>query len=285
MPRSRVFRLLATSLLAVCLATPIAGRSAPAPRFRTIDTKAPSWYTAELHRRVMSAGDLGVPLPVDVSIPAAGVAYLGIRPGQQIIIGNLNAFSLCTSNFVFRSGSSYAIGTAGHCGSVGQPVSMIMAPRGLLNIGTIIQSTGDVGIGNDFALISIKPSLNSLVSPSMAGWGGPNGAYTASKVPLAVKHIGWGVGIGAGGTPRIGVGMVKTSNVWGMIGLINKADSGGPANSGDSKALGNITHIACCQYGVTTAVGTTITRILQIASGWSLATCAKATPWPLYGCP
>jgi hypothetical protein len=283
--RSRRSIALAVSLCLATLASPLAGRAAPPLRFRTLAAAAPAWYTPELHAQVLAAGDRGVTMPDAVNIPAAGVAFLGIRPGQQIIIGTLNSFTLCTSNFVFRNGSNYAIGTAGHCGNVGQPVTMILAPRLALNIGKVIMSTGDAGVGNDFALISIKRSLNSIVSPSMAAWGGPTRAYTSSSAPLAVKHIGWGLGIGAGGTPRIGIGTVMTSTVWGMIGVTNKGDSGGPANTGDNRALGNITHIACCQYGTHTAVGTTIARILQIAGGWTLATCKKATPWPLYGCP
>ena len=260
------------------------GRAAPAVRFRTIDSKAPSWYTPELHRKVLAAGDRGLRLPNDITMPAAGLAFLGIRPGHQILIGNLNSFSLCTSNFVFRNGSNFAIGTAGHCGNVGQPVTMVVAPRVLLSIGKIIKSTGDAGIGNDFALISIKPSLSSMVSPSMAFWGGPTQAYSGANAPLVVKHIGWGLGIGAGGTPRIGIGTVYSPPVWGMLGVITPGDSGSAANTGDNKALGNITHIACCQHGLHTVVGTSITRILSIA-GLPLATCKNATPWPLFGCP
>jgi hypothetical protein len=272
---------LAVGLLIGSLAVPFAGRSAPAQRFRTLAAKAPAWYTQELHRKVLAAGDRGVRIPDNVTVPASSLAFLGIRPGQFIILGG---GTLCTSNFVFRNGSNFAIGTAGHCGDVGDQVTMLMAPRVLVNIGTVTKSTGAGGFGNDFALISIKPSLKGIVSPSMAFWGGPTKPYTNASPPLIVKHIGWGLGVGAGGTPRTGIGTFRSPTTWAMIGAISFGDSGSAANSGDNQALGNITHIACCQFGLHTAVGTTIQRILQIA-GLPLATCKKATPWPLYGCP
>jgi hypothetical protein len=164
---------------------------------------------------------------------------------------------------------------------------MLTAPRVLVDIGTITKSTGDAGIGNDFALISIKPALNGIVSPSMAFWGGPTSPYTGPKAPTIIEHIGWGAGIGTGGTPRVGIGIYFSPTAYTFIGAITPGDSGSGANSGGHQAVGNITHIFVGIGGgqgiVHTAAGTSITRILQIA-GIPLATCGPS-PWPLYGCP
>ena len=274
-------------LTALTLAV-LGGPAAPAAtQLRAIRTPAPSWYTPELHAKIMAAGDKGVAIPKGVDIPASTAAFLGIRPGQLIILSNNNGFSLCTSNFVFHSGASQFIGTAGHCGGVGDQVSMVFLPLGLANIGQVVKSTGDAGVGNDFALISIKPSLKKYVSPSMPFWGGPTGPYTGAGAPTIIKHVGWGLGIGTGGTPRIGIGtFYNPLGAWRMVGVINLGDSGSGAEAGNGQAVGNITHISVQIGGsgfVGDAAGTAMQKILQLA-GVSLSVC-KAIPWPLYGCP
>jgi hypothetical protein len=275
------------------LAVPLAARSTPAasaPVLQKISTKAPAWYTRAVQQKVIAAGAKGYHIPSGFTMPAAaGVAFVGIRPGHLILIFSADGttISLCTSNFVFRNGANYAIGTAGHCGGVGDQVSMLTAPRVLVDIGIISKSTGDAGIGNDFALISINPALNRLVSPSMAFWGGPTAAYPGPKVPSLIKHIGWGAGIGAGGTPRVGVGIYYSPTAYTFIGVIAPGDSGSGAEAGNGQAVGNITHISVAindGRGLThTAAGTSIQRILQIA-GLPLATCSTV-PWPGYRCP
>jgi hypothetical protein len=290
--RNPRIRALAVVLSVASLAVPFAARSAPATKlvYRTISTKAPAWYTRAMQRKVIAAGARGYTLPSTVSFPtAASLAFLGIRPGQLILVFSKDGttVSLCTSNFVFRNGTGYAIGTAGHCGGVGDQVTMVTAPRLLVDIGNIVKSTGDAGPGNDFALIAIKPALNSMVSPSMAFWGGPVGRHVGSTTPLIVKHIGWGLLIGTGGTPRVGIGVsYSTAGLWRFEGVIAPGDSGSAANDGANGAIGNITHIAY-NLGQSPFVwldGTSIPRILQIA-GLRLATCPTAIPWPLYGCP
>jgi len=283
---SRRIRLLAVALLSMSLVVPLAARSTPtasAPVFQKISTKAPAWYTRAVQQKVIAAGPKGYQIPKEYSITTSSLAFLGIRPGQLILVSN---GSLCTTNFVFRDGSNYAIGTAGHCGNVGDQVTMLTAPQVLLDIGTITKSTGDAGQGNDFALISIKPALNRFVSPSMAFWGGPTAAYAGTKTPTIVKHIGWGLVIGTGGTPRVGVGVsYSTAGEWRFEGAIVNGDSGSGAIAGDNTAVGNITHIVVNsgRLPIVWFAGTSIARILNIA-GLPLATC-KAIPWPLYGCP
>jgi hypothetical protein len=284
--RTRLVGLVVV-LTALTLA-PMVSKASSEPVFVPIKAPVPAWYTHELHAKIMAAGDQGVPVPPDAAIPMSSLAFLGIRPGQLIILTHGPVTTFCSSNFVFRNGANFAIGTAGHCGVVGDQVTMLFAPRGLVNIGSVTKSVsaeGPAGVGNDFALISIKPSLNGLVSPSMAYWGGPTGPWPNQTVPRIVKHAGWGAVVGAGGTPRIGVGTAyHSTSYWGFIGVIAPIDSGSGAIAATGQAVGNITHIAPLWHGdLVLMVGTSITRILQIA-GLPLATCAPI-PWPLYGCP
>ncbi|MGH2785895.1 MAG: hypothetical protein ACRDJ1_11580 [Actinomycetota bacterium] len=257
-------------------------------QLKTLKAAAPTWYTPLLHQKVLAAGAHGVALPSEAAIPTSSLAFLGIRPGQLILLTEGDTTSLCTSNFVFtNTGGEYFIGTAGHCGHVGAQVTMLYLPGGLVDIGTVVQSTGDAGVGNDFALIKIDPALYGDVSPSMAYWGGPTGVYTGTG-PAVVQHAGWGLVVGTGGTPRVGLGLDWGSNAWRFAGVIAPGDSGSGANVLGGAAAGNITHIAVdgSQLPPAFMTGTTMSKIFQILGpGYQLATCASATPWPLPGCP
>jgi hypothetical protein len=301
-------RRLGLVVVALALVVPLTVSARIQPR--TLKGPVPSWWTNELRGLVRAAGAKGLRLPQDVSrsIPVSSLAFLGIRPGQLLLIDNVKArtTSLCTSNFVFTSGSAttakrekkgvaaaapnYFIGTAGHCGLVGDPVTMIFAPLGLVEIGTIVKSRSSANnVGAvDFALISINPALAQYVSPSMAHWGGPTGAFTGSGVQI-VQHTGWGLVVGTGGTPRAGVAYEWNRQAeWRFEGVIAPGDSGSGAIVAGGLAAGNITHIAV-DTGETVPAwngGTTITSILSyIGSGYTLATCSLAVPWPLPGCP
>jgi hypothetical protein len=285
--RSRFFIVLMAGALTAVLAVP-AVSAAPAldltgPVWKAIRAPVPAWATWGLHERVMAAGPQGVPIPEEANIPVSSLGFLGIRPGQLLLIFGDDTISLCTSNFVFQSGSQYYIGTAGHCGSVGDEVDMVFLPNGIANIGRIVKSTGDKGIGNDFALIEIHQTLNQWVSPSMAFWGGPTAAYGDSG-PALVEHVGWGLVVGTGGTPRVGLGVEWTPDEWRFEGVITFGDSGSGANVVHGLAAGNITHISVHLNTLTVAAGTSIQKILQLA-GVPLATCPTAIPWPLPGCP
>ena len=253
--------------------------------WKPLKAPGPSWYTPELRSQVIAAGAHGVAIPKGVDVPTSSLVFLGIRPGQLIILTHGNVTSLCTSNFVFKNGPDFFIGTAGHCGAVGDQVTMLYLPAGLVDIGNVVKSTGDAGIGNDFALISIHPNLYPDVSPSLAYWGGPTGVYTGSG-PAVVMHAGWGVVIGTGGTPRVGIGTSFTPNEWRFIGAITPGDSGSGARVSGGEAAGNITHISVGTGNLLAdAAGTSMSKILQIlGGGYQLATCS-AIPWPLTGCP
>lgn len=288
MKRSRRISLVvAAASIAVMLAAPAISNAGllggESITWRTLAEPAPAWYTPELHRQVLAAGPRGVAIPDGVTIPTSSLAFLGIRPGQLLII---EGGTLCTSNFVFTSGGNFFIGTAGHCGEVGDQVTMLYLPGGLVNIGNVVLSTGDAGIGNDFALISINPALSGDVSPSMAHWGGPTGVYTGSA-PAVVVHSGWGAVIGTGGTPRAGIGVDFEGPDWRFAGAITPGDSGSGATVFGGPAVGNITHIAVDsrEFPPVFMTGTSIAKILQIAGGYTLATCPLAIPWPLPGCP
>lgn len=305
-------KLMISALGLAIAASATAGAAPAASRVvvKPLRASAPAWFTSSLADRAVRAGDRGVPLPSEAKVPMSSLAFVGIRPGQQIIVTNtddlLNAeyFSLCTANFVFASATqtskgkkraaraaagsgSYAIGTAGHCGGVGEKVFMIFAPLGLVYIGDIVKSTfSENRLAPDFALIEILPALNQWVSPSMAHWGGPTGAYTEQQ-PIPMVHSGHGLIVGTGGTSRAGVAYGWFGQEYRFAGVINMGDSGSGSNTATGLALGNITHIAIdTSEGIPVWFGgTSIDAILGLTGGWELATCSLPIPWPLPGCP
>jgi hypothetical protein len=233
----------------------------------------PDWYTPRLHARVVEAGRQGetVALPRRIDYPAAGLAFSGIRPGAWII-----APAGCTTNFVFGSRRNYFIGTAGHCAKVGQQVTLVAAPGVLMNIGRVVKSVNR-GIGNDFALIDVRPQMEKHVNPSMTYFGGPTGAR-APRVGDVVEHAGHGLVIGTGGTPRAGVVVYRGSGARGKgsayswVGASSPGDSGSAVRAAGGAAVGNLTHLVVGgKYAPGDVAGTTIGRMLQIA-GRRLAT-------------
>jgi hypothetical protein len=227
----------------------------------------PSWYTAKLHQQVLQAGGSPVDAPAQAPLPSE----IGIRPGAWMI-----APAGCTMNFIFQQGSSYAIGTAGHCvSSVGQPVTLLTLAPGtenpvLVNVGSVI-SFRDNGIGDDFGLVSVRPELNAWVDPTTAVVGGPCGQYGGSG-PETVWHYGHGLGIGTGGTPRAGVALSWRADSYGWDGAAIFGDSGSPVRVTDLKAAGNLTHLVVDTTWLPSFIaGTRIGKMLQLAGGWSLS--------------
>ena len=287
---------------ALLAALPLLGLLAPpshaAPSIQALETPRPVWYTDDLHARVLAAGARGVPLPDGVDVPSSGLGFTGIRPGSWMI-----SPAGCTMNFVFgspatttttkrgkRSSGGYSIGTAGHCTEkAGEEVVLVVvgpaSPTPLLvHVGNTLKTTGDAGIGNDFALVSIFPELQSWVSPSMAHWGGPTGAYTGSS-PQPMVHSGHGLVVGTGGTPRAAMGLYVDGSAVYWAGATIFGDSGSAIDTATGLAQANITHLVVdTRYPGANSAGTRITKILQLA-GQPLATCASAVSWPLPGCP
>jgi hypothetical protein len=254
---------------------------------------APDWFTADYAKQVIAAGTKGVRLPEGVTPPAkaAGLATIGIRPGQWLInlsLGRTIGFASCTANFVFQKQGSYGLGTAGHCaakdamGSWAEVGAYVVPPAGaglpgFYNIGTFSLSR-DNGIGEDFAMVSIHSQYNSWINPTMPYLGGPTGVYT-SNLPNVVKHFGHGLGVGAGGTPRAGVAPIWTARdgrAFGWYGVGMLGDSGSAVNVATGEGAGNFTHIVIHDLGEGNELlpgmlaGTRLTHILSIASGWSL---------------
>jgi hypothetical protein len=264
--------LILVSATAATAATPELGSS---PDWRSVDgavpyrgghaiplkAATPAWFTDELAARVHAANGAPVAAPTDAPLPGE----IGIRPGSWML-----APAGCTMNFVFGSPGSYSIGTAGHCGNAGEPVTLLtLAPGGanpvLVDIGTI-QTSVNGGVGNDFALVSIRPELQSWVSPTIAVVAGPCGSYGGSG-PEPVFHYGHGLAVGTGGTPRAGLALTWQASVFGWSGAAAPGDSGSAVrvNTG-MQAAGDLTHLVVdTNFLPSYIAGTRMSRILQIA--------------------
>jgi hypothetical protein len=213
-------------------------------------------------------------------ITYAGAGFFGIRPGAWLLLLTGNSVGWCSMAHVYGAAGSYKISTAGHCGKPGDVATVIGAVGNhevngqpvpvLLDFGSF-KTSHDAGLGNDWALISIKPQYQHLVTPTMAFWGGPIGMYTAqgevidphltgnnpgvavNPNPSLVQqlvHYGHGTGVGAGGTPRSASAIAWGSRHFMFFGATTPGDSGSGANTltgdgvGDNReAAGIITHI------------------------------------------
>jgi hypothetical protein len=123
------------------------------------------------------------------TISYAGAGFFGIRPGAWLLTVTDKEIGWCSMAHVYGTPGAYQISTAGHCGKVGDTATVIGAVGDhqvggtpvpvLLDFGKYTSSTGDAGIGKDWALISVDPSDQALVSPTMAFWGGPRGMFTS----------------------------------------------------------------------------------------------------------
>ena len=253
-------------------ATAVNLRTAPGARpYRTghaipLAAAKPAWFTPQLEQQVVQANGIPVAAPNDAPLPTE----VGIRPGAWML-----SPSGCTMNFVFTSGSTFGIGTAGHCANVGDPVVLLtLAPGGanpvLVDIGTTVVSHNN-GVGDDFALVSINPALNSWVNPTIGLIGGPCGSYEGSG-PETVAHIGHGLAIGTGGTPRVGVALTWTQDSFGWDSPSIFGDSGSPVRVTNLAAAGDLTHLVVDTNWLPSFVaGTRMSKIRSIAGGWSLA--------------
>jgi len=243
-------------------ATPYAGGYAV-----PLAAERPSWYTPAVEARLDAAGGAPVAAPLDAPLPGE----VGIRPGSWMI----EPYG-CTMNFVFQRSGEYAIGTAGHCvDRVGQDVVLLTLAPGtenpvLVTVGQVL-ARHDNGVGDDFALVSIRPELNAWLSPTTAVVAGPCGAYSGSG-PETVWHYGHGLVIGTGGTPRGGVALTWVEDAFGWDGAAIFGDSGSAVRVTGLAAAGNLTHLVVDTKWLPSFIaGTRIGKILSIAGGWSLA--------------
>lgn len=182
----------------------------------------------------------------------------GIRPGRSISNG-------CTLNFVFTDGVDTYIGTAGHCVANGASVSS----PGIGVFGTVVYSSGDAGVGNDFALIRINANKLFLVTAEMCDWAGPMAVHTAGSILGKVTlQTGHGSGIAAPNVPprpRPGVGFGFGVNSFSWEGTSIPGDSGsGIRLQEGGKALGVVTHLGVGIGAIN--FGTHIPRSLSLAA-------------------
>ncbi len=254
-------------------------------RIVQLKAETPSWYTPELARRVAAQGVVSLAQhQIDGPLPGE----VGIRPGSWMI-----SPAWCTMNYLFRNGSTLAIGTAGHCIDGGDPVVLLtLAPGGqnpvLVQLGKVLLKR-DAGIGQDYALVEIPANLHSWAFPTVAGVGGPCGIYDGGE-PLPVAHYGHGAVGGTGGTPRAGVGFEAPLRGWDLqwdadsivwAGYVYGGDSGSAVRVAQLPAVSNLTH----GIGVTGLEPSPIgwgTRVTTITgSGWALDNsplCPPGTP-------
>ncbi|MEA2442775.1 MAG: hypothetical protein QOJ12_67 [Thermoleophilales bacterium] len=250
----------------------------------------------------------------------AGTGYFGIRPGGWLLLMNGGSIGWCSFAHVYGTPGTYKISTAGHCGKVGDTATVIGALGDktvagvsvpvLMDIGKFSSSTGDGGIGNDWALITVDPPYQPLVTPTMAFWGGPIGTYTATGEVVSadlvnggvsvtpnptlvqqVVHYGHGAGLGAGGTPRSGTAITWRPNYFAFFGAITPGDSGSGSNTltGDTvganrEAAGINTHIyvdGSLRTGLGLMAGTRATLVAATLANGQIVPYPAPTPVPL----
>ncbi|MGH3118997.1 MAG: hypothetical protein ACRDQ2_18165, partial [Gaiellales bacterium] len=262
----------------------------------TMITKSGETEDVDIDPVNQETGTLGPTAP-----PFAGAGWFGIRPGAKVLLLNGGSIGWCTLAHVYGSPGNYSISTAGHCGKTGDTATLIAAfgnRAGVLNpvlldFGTF-KTSHDGGLGNDWALISIKSEFQSLVSPTMAFWGGPRGMYTPTgqlvgitfprrglvpQVELStdptlaqvIVHYGHGTGIGTGGTPRGGTAIYWGTTHFMFEGLLSPGDSGSGSNAlvgdtvgGSMEAAGINTHIwvdPLMRSGIGIMAGTRATQV------------------------
>jgi hypothetical protein len=212
-------------------------------------------------------------------ISYAGAGFFGIRPGAWLLTVTDQEVGWCSMAHVYGTAGAYSISTAGHCGKAGD-IGTVIGVVGdhqvagapvpvLLDFGKYSKSTGDAGIGRDWALISVFAADQPLVTPTMAFWGGPIGMFTSTGAVVSadltkgtvstnpnptlvqqIVHYGHGAGVGAGGTPRSGTAINWQPNYFTFFGAITPGDSGSGSNvlTGDQlgdnrEAAGINTHI------------------------------------------
>jgi hypothetical protein len=171
-----------------------------------------------------------------------------VRPGRQFLVGG----HLCSLGFLLRdaSGTLYAL-TAGHCIPATGPMAVTVA--GIGDIGDPVFTTGNGGVGNDFALIRLDDGVP--VASSVCVWGGPTRAYSASGVVddapppclpcrrgtlYAAEAPTTLFSAGRAGTFHSELSTPTSFRYTGL--LYGPGDSGAPIMLADGAALGIITH-------------------------------------------
>ena len=264
---SRKRQLLLLSLVALCAAAVFAA-PASAASAKVLSKSKPSWYTADFAKKVKAAGPDGVQIPADeLNTACPGYQAPGVSAAGCIV-----APYGCTANFLFTDGSSFYVGTAGHCSnSTGETVTMQVDTTTVADVGTVVRRTphpaGDGIPGSDFTLIRIDPAVQAAwgLNPAIPFVGGPNGVYSECG-PEAVLHYGHGYGVAvAQGKVEGGLATSWFEDSYGWTGVGAPGDSGSPVVTSGGQAAGNFTHLIVDPgtYPGSTLAGTRITRALS----------------------
>jgi len=231
----------------------------------TLDLPKPAWLTDELEAQIAAAGPKGVEIErpdatvnpdclgtAPPYVDTDGVSTTAVSAGTCMV-----SPSGCTMNFVFTDGTSYYIGTAGHCSGNGKTVIAQVGTRvdptdtvfvTLAAIGTTVASWNS-GIGKDFALVKINAGFK--VIPGVTGALGPTGVFCGDPVGQPVMHYGHGyIFFVEQGYPKFGevipdlTLLVKFTTPdgfnWAGYGL--QGDSGSEVMNDAGLAVGDLTH-------------------------------------------
>ena len=255
---------LAAALVLLCGAGVAAAEDGTAT---TLDLPRPAWLTDDLEARVIASGPQGLEVPLTQEQAALEPNCLGYAPPYAGTSGvSVSAVAAgtcmvspagCTMNFIFTDGTSYYIGTAGHCVSGGRTVIAQIATRvdptntvivTLAAIGKVVRSWNQ-GIGKDFGLVKIDPAFK--VISGMAGALGPTGVLCLDPVGQPVMHYGHGyIFFVEQGYAKFGevvpdltlVFKFTTPNGFNWVGYGLPGDSGSGVMNDAGLAVGDLTH-------------------------------------------
>src|SRR3954469_9883265 len=251
----------------------------------TLRTSHPSWFTTKFKKQVNKAGRKGKAKP-SADGPSATDVCPGIDPNSPtpatsvVSAGTCEVYPYgCTANFIYSGGGGYYIGTAGHCvDKVGQDIYMQVSRPGvgasIADVGTVSKFVNG-GVGNDYAVIAIKPGFT--VDPKLPQ-GGPKGIYTSCG-PTAVLHYGHGYGVAvAQGKLEGGLATNWYDDGYGWTGVGAPGDSGSAVETAGLQAAGDFTHLIVDlgAYPGSDLAGTRITKILA-GTGLSLVNADGST--------
>lgn len=179
-----------------------------------------------------------------------------VRPGMSI--GN------CTLAWILSGGGKMYAATAGHCTTKGD--THYANVEGVRHWGTTAFSTGNAGVGKDFALIEILPDSVPYVTGEMCNWAGPTASFSGSTItgqPTVQTGIGGG-GLFIPPRPKTGIGQSWGSQSFQWVGSSIPGDSGSPIRLESGAALGVVTHMSLVVPVLD--FGTTLQRGLQLAA-------------------
>ena len=192
-------------------------------------------------------------------VPVAGAGWTGIRPGALLLFVTPEYIGLCSAAHVYGSPGAFQLSSAGHCGPAGTPVAMPALAGGVpvvLSIGRVALSTGDRGLGHDWALIDVMPEYQPHVDPTMAFWGGPIGVYDRNGEVVRPNGVTVDTSLVQGivqhgrGTPRTAAAINWQPRWFTAAGPIVAGDSGTASNTltgghiaAQRQCAGIVTHV------------------------------------------